>query len=57
MFLDGEVGLAFPSIGTGKFGVGRLNPNTGKSITLGCVRIPHTCTFSLGPTKGAVTAT
>ena len=52
MFLDGEVGLAFPSIGTGKFGVGRLNPNTGKSIALGVRPYPAHLYIQFGADKG-----
>ena len=52
MFLDGEVGLAFPSIGTGKFGVGRLNPNTGKSVTLGVRPYPSHLYIQFGADKG-----
>ena len=52
MFLDGEVGLAFPSIGTGKFGQREANPNTGKSIAWGCVRIPHHLYIQFGTDKG-----
>jgi len=52
MFLDGEVGLAFPTIGTGKFGVGRLNPNTGKSITLGVRPYPSHLYIQFGADKG-----
>ena len=52
MFLDGEVGLAFPSIGTGKFGVGRLNPNTGKSIALGVRPYPSHLYIQFGTDKG-----
>lgn len=34
-FLDAEIGLAFPSVATAKFGVGRYNPATGKSVSAG----------------------
>ena len=52
MFFDGEVGLAFPSVATGKFGVGRLNPNTGKSVTLGVRPYPSHLYIQFGTDKG-----
>ena len=34
-FLDAEIGLAFPSVATAKFGAGRYNPLTGRSVSAG----------------------
>ena len=34
-FLDAEIGLAFPSVATAKFGAGRYNPSTGRSVSAG----------------------
>ena len=51
-FLDGEVGLAFPSFATGKLGVGKLNPTTGKSVTLGVRPFPSHLYIQFGTDKG-----
>jgi hypothetical protein len=40
MFVDGEVGLALPSVVTGKLGLGKLNPSTGRTVTLGIRPFP-----------------
>ena len=52
MFIDGEVGLAFPSAATGKFGVGRLNPSTGRTVTLGIRPFPSHLYIQFGKDDG-----
>jgi len=51
-FIDGEVGLAFPSAVTGKFGVGRLNPSTGRTVTIGIRPFPSHLYIQFGKDDG-----
>lgn len=52
MFVDGEVGLAFPSGFTGKFGVGKLDPSTGRTVTLGVRPFPSHLYIQFGKDDG-----
>ena len=52
MFVDGEMGLALPSVVTGKFGVGKLNPSTGRTVTLGIRPFPSHLYIQFGKDDG-----